>query len=184
MWLNHPRVAPPFLLLAAMLPFSATVAQAQSRLTAGERVRVARGWGESYEAGHLVSLSKDSLVVATQDETIALRIDSSVRMQRVVGETNHITAGGLVGLGVGAMVGYVGAKNDEGQDPDVNTSTGGYMLLFGAVGTALGMLVGSLVHSPTWEDVPQPWTMTDASLQWEENRVVLSVPLDGRARER
>ncbi len=155
--------------LAGML-LLATSARAQDagQLHPGARVRIWYGAGEQRYEGRLVSLSRDSLVVALAIAGEPLTAIPRDKIGRVWVQTagHRKTLVGLgVGLGVGATVGAaVGAAAYEpctGEcfiDFGRGVSALAGAVVFGGAGLLVGGIAGFCTHGQNWQPVALPVT--------------------------
>ena len=106
------------------------------------------------------SISGDSLKLrsAERGEDYAVLL-SSVTKVEVRRTQNHILAGVLVGVTLGAVTGYSygddrGTRGPGDIFPPLGAGT--KAALGGLFGGALGAVVGALVRTPAWNEVPLP----------------------------
>ncbi len=172
------------LALAVTLVLVATTPRlhAQADATAlppGSRVRVHQGAQSA--TGTLVSVDSTSLTFITGSaDTVTAPRDSITGVDVSLGTKSGAGKGALIGLGVGAATGVIfGAVASTADDNSwVEFSVGqwvaGYGLLGAALGTLVGVIIGSAHHSDRWQPAVLP-TVSFQAVGSEDQRVALGV---------
>ncbi len=156
--------------LAHTVPLSA---QQPPQLKPGQRVRVTTtAAGATSEVGTLVSVSRDTIVLAGLRHTKRLGLDWAVDTVRTavpvaavtglevsVGRGNRAGTGFLIGAVAGALIGGAALPAAASAIGGGTTATGlgevaGGILLGGLVGGGVGALVGLTSERERWEPVP------------------------------
>lgn len=121
--------------------------------------------------GHLTNLNTDSVVVRAPDGTrMAVPIASLQRFELSQGVHNYLRKGAWYGL-AGGIAGGVGSALflvcGERRCQNVGDSRAQYAFILGLggglVGTGIGALVGSLIRTERWHEVPLPALRAAAS---------------------
>lgn len=108
-------------------------------------------------------VSGDSLAVTEAGVTSSYRLRRLSRLEVSQGRRSHWPLGAGVGFVVGAGATYAVAQSggstslcdrDANQDALNSGECLGLTFLGGVVGAGLGALVGSLIHTERWRDVP------------------------------
>ncbi|MGE0353405.1 MAG: hypothetical protein AB7I33_04155 [Gemmatimonadales bacterium] len=125
--------------------------------TPGERVRVTpSSLGARAQAGELLWLDRDSLVLAAQGRRWTIPADMVRRLERSRGRRGHPVTGLAVGAAAGLLAGAILFS------PGGNACTGSgnygerclyYRAGILAGGVGLGALVGALIRTERWEPV-------------------------------
>jgi len=111
--------------------------------------------------GHSLELSGSEFAPQT------IPLSDVVRLEVSRGKKGHWLVGTLVGAGVGLGVGLIAASGNESEPTDPSnlfepfaaelgetTEDAGIVLLSTLAGAGLGALVGALIKTEKWEDVP------------------------------
>jgi hypothetical protein len=158
-----PRTA---VLLAALLvaPSFRLAGQTQASVAEGDRVRlsVRHGTGKQQIVGRVTTVGRDTIIVAEdQGAPTAIPRAAIEKVEISRGQHGNAGRGALIGLGVGAIgggvVGAIGASCNSSQEfclfnTDAEIATGA--LVFGAMGTVVGAVIGALTRSDRWEVAP------------------------------
>lgn len=154
-------------LVVAMLACLPQVATGQT-LAPGARVRVtvpcpSAGGQLCTQVGNLLATGADGVRIALADSTASYGRASLRRLEVSRGVRSHRLIGAGIGFLVGAGATYVvlnsggsTASCDRGANQDA-MSAGECLALTaagGVAGAGLGVLVGSLIRSERWEEVP------------------------------
>jgi hypothetical protein len=156
------------LLLLAAAGSRAAGQQSGMQLETGARLRLTSpGLQSDRQIGRIVSLTSDSMMFRSERYPVSRSIArSDIREVEVsIGEKRRTGRGAVIGLLAGSVIGVVvGAQaGDEACVPTIVgcpeiMSTGEAAALFGAIGGAAGLLVGStvgwLAKSERWKRVP------------------------------
>jgi hypothetical protein len=120
------------------------------------RIPIADGGLDSGIAGTLQRTSGDTAFIGTDsDKIIPVPLRNEQRYFVSKGRHSRASTGGLVGLGVGVFGGIVACEAIAGEseaDPFCTSEEGA--LIGGAGGVAIGLLIGSMIHHESWEEVP------------------------------
>jgi hypothetical protein len=177
--MNRPSISLLLLVLAVVVTTPLMVRAGDLRT--GDRVRVNTTNDKGQPAqviGTVVSLDDDALVVQTghtagdprknkpaevQTRTIAMSAVTSV--ERSMGTEHHTATGALIGAAGGIVVGLLVWEAEKSSDTGTNdfdqaltqtieTATApAYMLLFGALGTGVGAIIGHASGEEQWGPV-------------------------------
>ena len=149
----------------------------------GDPVRItAPSLGFEKEIGSLVRVSPDSLTYrrsAAPGDSLTIATSSITRLEIAFGnkQQRRIGHGALVGLGIGAGLGLIAGVADG----DPTCEKGGYCVnagvsiaALGALGAAIGTIVGVFVKAPAWRQVDPAKIGTVADLRiipsWEPSQ--------------
>lgn len=155
----------------ALFPAAMLLAQEPAAPQPGATVRVtwacerspATPGGSCQVAGRLVQLRRDSITVAGASASTSVGLDAVRRLEASAGSRGHARTGALVGLALGAGLGTAllhggGSTSlcDRSQNQDALAPSECLGLTAGAavVGAGLGALVGAMITSERWQDVP------------------------------
>ena len=134
---------------------------AAQTLTPGSRVRFSHP-GEGTRTGTVVAFTTDTLEVrlAGRGEPARLPLDQLTRLDVSRGKRRHMARAGVgfvVGVGVGAVGGYVSGTNDCSRQGLFCIDRRGSAFLggafFGAIGGVIGLVAG-VIPTETWSRVP------------------------------
>ena len=137
----------------------------------GDRVRVtfpcrllsSPGAGDCRLAGRLARWDADSLTVSDADRRTPFAFKDVTRLELSQGQRSYTFLGAGLGAVVGAGVTYVilnsggsTALCDRSANQDAMSSSEclGSYALGGLAGAGLGLLIGSMIHSERWRDIP------------------------------
>lgn len=153
--MNAPRIAS--LVVTLILTASAdVVAQQESLVAAGAKVRVSAP--DFKLVGTAAGLEPDTLLMESRDARLAIPLSPLAKLEVHRGRKSNTGNGALIGFVSGAVIGaamgaapcpenaYVCIEGWEG------AALGGGVL--GAVGAGLGALVGAVMRTDRWEEVP------------------------------
>jgi hypothetical protein len=111
--------------------------------------------------GSFVSLANDTVTIRDSDSTGVLVTVAAPQITRFeVSRGNRGSGmrgagfGLLVGVAVGAVVGYAGYSGDDYLVSSAGESAGAGAALFGFIGAGVGAVVGALTPSEHWRDLP------------------------------
>jgi hypothetical protein len=111
----------------------------------------------SYEAS-FARLSGDSMVVVADDREMAIARSDIRRVKVRRGTRGHSAAGAAIGAGLGVALGLVSAATTDcsGDFLEGLCHAGQIASPFvaGAMGAGVGALIGLVIRSDRWEDVP------------------------------
>jgi hypothetical protein len=159
-----------FLVLLALMPLTRSTGQEPTpTLEPGRRVRVTAPAADMNEVeATVVGLQHDTLALAheafyvdahgrrSRDTLVAMLPVAAITNIAVhAGTRSHKTTGILIGGASGLLIGALSTATYYSSDED---GYGGYVLggaaVTGAIGAGLGWLIGSLVRSDRWEEIP------------------------------
>jgi hypothetical protein len=170
-------------MLELVLPvLLSTLSSAQAPVLAGQRVRITSArYDLRRQGGQVLSVNAESVTVRferarTVDHRKVMSVDTLALLNGAVdrwevsrGAVRRTRAGAFIGLGVGTVVGwYVGTSTYEECVPEsflafncvltfgsaeVQGLAGA--MAFGLIGAGVGGLVGSLIRSERWEELPR-----------------------------
>jgi hypothetical protein len=145
-------------------PVATIAAQQAPPVKAGDRVRViAPGVSGSPFVGAVVALEADSLVVHDSMDTWRLSLASVEKVDLSQGRKSHALLGAgigfVVGGGVAIAVLYTGGSTslcDQSANQDAMNSGEciGLTALGGAAGAGLGAIIGGLIRTERWQNIP------------------------------
>ncbi len=145
-------------------PLVTVAAQEAPAVKAGDRVRVvAPSVPGSPFVGTFVALTADSLVVQDSKDTWRVSLASVNQVDLSQGRKSHALFGAgiglLVGGGVAAAVLYTGGSTspcDQSANQDAMASAEciGLTALGGVAGAGLGAIVGGLIRTEGWQEIP------------------------------
>lgn len=145
-------------------PLATIAAQQASPVKAGDRVRIiAPNVSGSPFVGTVVALEADSLVVHDSMDTWRLSLASVEQVDLSQGRKSHALLGAgiglLVGGGVAFAVLYTGGSTglcDQSANQDAMDSGAciGLTALGGVAGAGLGAIIGGLIPTERWQDIP------------------------------
>jgi len=146
----------------ALAPLTDVVAQ-ELPLQPGKRVRVTvPELGINKQEARFQAIEGETLVV-TVDTTMRCPMASLERLDTYAGTRGHFWVGGGIGAVAGGVLGVLVAKNEnflfthgvgECSSGDFCVADGVYVALGAAGGFLLGGIVGTMIRSDKWEEVP------------------------------
>jgi hypothetical protein len=179
------RVVASVLALWASVPLAAVPAYAQQPVEVGSRVVVTGICAEEEYAprrvrkvcpkdkGIILAIGPDTLVLQSEEtgDSVVMRFGSISRLDLHSGRKSAVLKGLITGTGVGAVVGAVaGLGCQTGGSFAMNECNALETTARGAaVGAACGILVGLIITTDRWEEVPL-----------DQLRVSLAPQRDGR----
>ena len=120
-----------------------------SRVTDGQKVWVTDDQGQEFK-GKIHTIAADGLSMLVDGKSVDVGYDRIVRIDH---PHDSLANGALIGFGVGAALGLAAMASVSGCDPAVigfsEPDAGGYVagtLLFGGLGTAVGVGIDALIH--------------------------------------
>ena len=126
----------------------------------GERVRVTYlvGTQPTSLVGRFEASTSESLVVAGAAGGEGALQWSTIRgLERYDGRHGHAGTGALIGFGIGLGAGIITGVS-MAQEPDIFGANSSVAVIIGSAitlgGTGLGTLVGALIRSDRWREVP------------------------------
>jgi hypothetical protein len=138
----------------AIAPLATIASQEPPAIKSGDRVRItAPTVSGGPLVGTVLTLETDSLVVQGGTNTWRLSLASITHLDRSRGQRSHTLLGAGIGFLVGAGAGVVWGASQASCDP------AGACVPFGAAvggggGVLLGVVVGVLVRTERWAEVP------------------------------
>jgi len=168
------KLAPTFLVVIALLPHAPDFLAAQTTEAAvppGSRIRVtANSARYAPQLGVLQAWQPESLVLDRPGlEPLTVALPDVIKLEISRGKKGHWLTGTLVGtaVGIGAgliianassvtgespndpLTGFAAAVSEQGMDMSI-------VLVSTVAGAGLGALVGSLIRTESWEEIPMP----------------------------
>jgi hypothetical protein len=144
----------------ALLLGAALASTAGGQADSGVRVRVTKVNPKQRIIGTLVSLTADSLRIASAKDSqlVAFPTASVVQLERSVGrqaQTGHGAVVGGVALGAtGLLLGLLASTESDSWIEIGPEEVAGVTALFGAAGALLGAIIGSMSQTDRWEPMP------------------------------
>ena len=140
--------------LALLFLSSPTLAQTnaesiRTRVKDGQKVSITDDQGQEFK-GRIGTVAADGLRMLVDGKSVDVAYDRIVRIDH---PHDSLANGALIGFGVGAAMGLAAMAGTSGCDPVVigcsEPDAGGYVagtLLFGGLGTAVGVGIDALIH--------------------------------------
>jgi hypothetical protein len=181
------RAAASILSLSVMVPLASLSAQTQPPIERGARVRIIATDCRLYrQSAEFEALRGDELIVVT-DSTVRCPLSSVGRLEVRSGQRGRTgfgaIIGGLAGVVTGSVIGgHAAARCEEDRDPLSQSNWCGMLTLTGGLaglagGAAIGAVVGSLMKTDRWVEVPLD--QVTASLVWKRgNRLGIGMSLE------
>ncbi len=147
----------------AVTPLTRVTAQEPPPVKVGDRVRVShdctyRGTQRrcQEDRGTLDAVKADSIVLSAEKDQsrMVILIASVTRLRVVRGQKSHWAAGVGIGFLTGFTTGAVLAAQEPGGCSESQGCTIPFGLFFGAGGALIGGVIGALIKSDRWEEVP------------------------------
>jgi len=126
-----------------------TAENIQTRVKDGQRVSITDDRGQEFK-GRIGALAADRLRMLVDGKSVDVAYDRIVRIDH---PNDSLANGALIGLGVGAAMGLAAIATASGCDPVAigcsEPDAAGYVgatLLFGGLGTGVGVGIDALIH--------------------------------------
>ena len=140
------------LAVLAVAPLTRITAQEPPPVTVGDRVRVTAALGVRELVGTYIAVRGDTLELESEATLLAIPMASVTRLEVVAGRKSGLVKGGIVGLMVGVGIGV--AKVSGCGSGDDCFDAGLWLSAPPLAGMLLGGVVGALIKTDRWEEVP------------------------------
>ena len=140
------------LAVLAVAPLTRITAQEPPPVKVGDRVRVTAALGVRELVGTYIAVRGDTLELESEATLLAIPMASVTRLEVVGGRKSGLVKGGIVGLMVGVGIGV--AKVSGCGSGDDCFDAGLWLSAPPLAGMLLGGVVGALIKTDRWEEVP------------------------------
>lgn len=112
--------------------------------------------------GTFVRSPRDSITIAAADSTLSYGLDAVTRLEVSEGYRSHWLVGAGVGFVAGAGITFLVVNGgstsicdrSDNQDAASSGECIGLVALGGVAGAGVGAIIGSLIRTERWQDVP------------------------------